>query len=96
MGGLSGIEKVGKPKNFKEVLEAGVPGSKSDVRRQKGIWNAVWKPQPSDQAVTGPKGPTMGAMSEEEAEEARRRRGSPRRPASTVLTSGADGETLGG
>ncbi len=31
-----------------------------------------------------------------EVEEARRRRGAARRPASTVLTAGIDGETLGG
>lgn len=97
MGGLSGVMKAGKPKNFKEFLTAGAPGTWEDKSRSKRIHEAFWSPQPYEgPGAPGPRGPTMAAMTEEELEAARRRRGTPRRPASTVLTASGDGDTLGG
>lgn len=96
MGGLSGVMKAGKPKNFKEFLTAGAPGTWEDKSRSKRIHEAFWNPQPSDQVPATQRGPTFTAMSEEEQEALRRRRGTPRRPAGTVLTASTDGETLGG
>lgn len=96
MGGLSGVVKAGAPKNLREVLEVGAPGTKSNTRRQKDFYNAFWKPQPYEGEQAPRRGPFTSAMSAEDLEEARRRRGTPRRPTSTVLTAGTDGETLGG
>ena len=96
MGGVSNVVKAGMPKSLKpsDMLKFGTP--KQDIARQKRIWNTVWKPQPAeDQGAPARSGPTMGALSEEELEEIRRRRGT-RRPAATALTAAGNGETLGG
>lgn len=97
MGGVSNVVKAGMPKSFKpkDMLKFGTP--KEDIKRQKNIWNATFKPQPYEGPDTGGRqGPILGSLSEDELEEIRRRRGGQRRPASTVLTAGGDGETLGG
>lgn len=96
MGGVSNVVKAGMPKSFKpkDMLKFGTP--KQDIARQKRIWNATFKPQPAEEQPTQTRqGPILGNLSPEELEEIRRRRGA-RRPASTVLTAGGDGETLGG
>lgn len=97
MGGVSGIVKAAKPTGgLKGLLEMGRPGSKTDIKRQKGIWNATMKPQPAEQQDTGgPSGPVIGAMSEEEQEEVRKRRAQRNRPQTTALTTGQS-DTLGG
>lgn len=90
MGGGKGALK-------KMFLNTAAPLSKQNLAMNQKEWDTIMKPQAYEGPGTpGPRGATTAAMSEEELEEARRRRGAARRPASTVLTSGLDGETLGG
>lgn len=88
--------KAGMPNSFKpkDVLKFGTP--KEDIKRQKNIWAATFKPQPAEQQVpVGPSGPVTGAMSEEEQDDIRKRQAQRSRPQTTALSAGQS-NSLGG